>query len=288
MTKTAIVVDSTCDLGPETLEKLGVKMVPLKVIFGEESFDDAIDISADEFYAKLKTVKELPTTSQPAPLEFISTFNACADEGYDDIVCLSISSGISGTYQGAVLASASSKIPVYCVDSKSVSLGLALLVDAAVKFRDRGLNAIQIAQRLEDIVSKLRLLFIIDSLDNLVKGGRAHKAAGLASALLDIKPILMLDEEGKIVPYKKFKGRSKAFVGMGAYIREYNEKEGPLYFAPLYTQDPQDAQRIRDCMIEAGVDAVELLTGQVGPAIGTHVPEAASVAIYPQELLDKE
>lgn len=288
MSNVALVVDSTCDLGVEKLKSMNVAMVPLKVTFGEETYLDAIEISPQQFYERLDQVDYLPKTSMPSPAEFLEVFNDLSTEGYDEIVSVSISSGISGTYGGSVLAAKDVSVPVYCIDTKCVTLGLGLLVDAAAKLRDRGFSAAEIAERIEEISQKTVLLFIIDNLDNLVKGGRAHKAAGLASTLLDIKPILTLDDEGKIVPFKKFKGKGKALAGLAKYVKSQSDEHGRLNYACIYTQEREDIELLRTALSEVGVIGEELVTASNGPVIGTYVPQACGIAYYPAELLDRE
>lgn len=288
MSKIALVSDSVSDLSAAQFAEWDVEFIPHIVLFGDEMYYDQVEISADEFYARLKGIEKLPTTSCPSPQQMLDAFNASAEKGAEDVIVITISSAISGTFNVATLTSPDSPIPVHVVDSKSASLGIGLVIDAAVKLRDRGYSASEIVERLREIVSALRVYFIVDNLENLVKGGRANKAAGLASSILDIKPILTFDEDGKIVPFKKFKGRKKAFAGMTETIREYGTVHGPIYFAPIFTQDPEDHARIRSSVEASGLDAIELFSGQVGPCVGVHAPEAAAIAFYPRELLDRE
>lgn len=286
MSKVALIVDSTGDLPLSYLKDNNVCMVPLKVSFGQDTYFDAIEMTPSEFYKRLAVSEELPKTSMPSPQQFKDCFEKLADEGYEEAVSLSISSGISGTYNGSVLAAQDAPIKVHTVDTKCVTLGLGLIADAAVKLRDAGFSAEEIATKVEEIAKATELHFIIGSMDNLVKGGRAHKAAGLASSLLDIKPILTLDEEGKIVPFKRFKGQAKALSGLASYVKKQNDLLGPLNYTLIYTDDISDIDDLRNALAKKGIEGSEILCGSNGPVIGTYVPDACGIAFYPQSVLD--
>lgn len=283
MPKVGLVVDSTCDMSAEELASLGVELVSLKVSFGDETFLDAREITPSQFFERLATAPELPKTSQPSPQQFSEAFDRLIEQGCESIVSLSLSSAISGTYQTSVMVAREYDVPVYCIDTRNVTQGLALIVEAAVKLRDQGLNGEQLAQRITHIAKNTQLLFVIYSMDNLVKGGRAGRAAGLAASLLDIKPILTMDSEGVITPFKKCKGKKRAVIELAKYVAKTSQEKGPLNYAVIYTNDEEDVEVVRQALAHAGVEGTEVRTGSNGAVIGTYVPEACGIAFYPQE-----
>ncbi len=206
MPRVGIVTDSTCDLGPEALAALDVRMVPLTVHIGDRHFADWIDLRPAEFYPMLAAAQDLPTTSQPSPADFTAAYQDLAAQGCTDIVVVTLSSALSGTFESAGLAAASSPVPVRIVDGKSASQGTGLIAMAAAEARDSGMDAAAVEARALEVARSTRLFFLLDTLDYLVKGGRAGKATGLAASLLNIKPVLEVNADGIIEPFKKVRG----------------------------------------------------------------------------------
>lgn len=283
MPKVGLVVDSTCDMSAEEIKKLNVELASLRVTFGDETFLDAIEITPQEFYKRLQAADELPKTSQPAPQQFSECFDRLIAQGCDSIVSLSLSSAISGTYQTSTIVAKEYDIPIYCIDTRNVTQGLATILLAACELRDQGLSGQEIAEKISLIAKQTQLLFVIYSMDNLVKGGRAGRSAGLAASLLDIKPILTMGEDGVITPFKKCKGKKRAVAELAKYVASCSKKLGPLNYTLISTIDPDDIDMLRVAFAEAGVVGKEIHTGTNGAVIGTYVPEACGVAFYPQK-----
>lgn len=282
MPHVGLVTDSTCDLGPELLRTLDVRMVPLKVLFGDESFRDWVDLLPTAFYEKLTTSFILPKTSQPSPADFLEIYRSLADEGCDSIVSIHLTSALSGTISSALMAAEDSPIPVDVVDTKKVSHALGLVVKAAVESREQGLDAAAIAARARDVAESVRLLFVLDTLDYLVKGGRAGKAQGLAATMLNIKPVLQMNEEGVIEPFRKVKGRKRALAETAAAVAEYAEAAGPLRVGVLHACLPDSGAELADAILATGADVVFDEPVSIGAVIGTYAgPGAIGVAFYP-------
>jgi len=202
-----LVTDSTADLDPEVASALGVQVVPLYVNFGKDSLRDRIDITRDEFYRRLAEGDELPTTSQ-APAAAYAELFARASAGGSEIVCVSISSKLSGTINAAVAAAA--QFPgatIRIVDSRTVSGGLQLLVSAALELAKSGCGADEIAGRLEDLRAGQALFAAIPDLSHAVRTGRISKATAMLGGIMKILPIIGLDDEGKVVE----RGRVRTF-----------------------------------------------------------------------------
>ena len=283
MPKVGLVVDSTCDMSAEEIRNLNVELAPLRVTFGDETFLDTVEITPQEFYRRLSVADELPKTSQPAPKQFSECFDRLVAQGCDSIVSLSLSSAISGTYQTSTIVAKEYDIPIYCIDTRNVTQGLATILLAACDLREKGCTGEEIADQIKKIARQTQLLFVIYSMDNLVKGGRAGRSAGLAASLLDIKPILTMGEDGVITPFKKCKGKKRAVAELAKYVASCSGEMGPLNYTLINTTEPDDIDMLREAFAEAGVVGQEIHTGSNGAVIGTYVPEACGVAFYPQE-----
>lgn len=206
MNKVAIITDSTCDLSKEIIESRNIKVLPLYVRFGEDTYRDGIDITTDRLYELVEQKNEIPKTSAVSPGDFIEAFEPLIKDGYD-IIYTGIGSSLSGTFQSAHIASL--EFPenrIYLVDSKNLSTGIGLLVLKACDLRDQGLSASDIKDRLLEIVPKVRSQFAIKTLDYLHKGGRASGTAKLLGTMLRIKPIIQV-RDGQMDVYTKTMGK---------------------------------------------------------------------------------
>lgn len=282
MSRIGIVTDSTCDLGPDALKALDVRMVPLKVMFGEESYLDWIDFTPAEFYERLAASPVLSKTSQPSPADFLEVYRSLADEGCDRIISIHLSGPLSGTISSATMAADDSPVPVDVIDTHKVSQAVGLLVRLAAELRDQGVSADELRDRMLATVPRTRLFFVLDTLDYLVKGGRAGRAQGLAGSLLGIKPILTVGEDGIIAPFKKAKGRKKAFAEMAAHIAADSAENGRMRLRFLHAIDPEGAELLRREIEAAGADVEIDGVGEVGSVIGTYTgPGAVGCGYYP-------
>jgi len=281
MPRIAIVTDSTCDLGPAALKARDVTMVPLKVHFGDETFLDWIDLTPAEFYPRLREAAQLPTTSQPTPGEFAEVYKRLAAEGAEGIVSIHLSAKLSGTFESATMAAANSPVPVRVVDSTFVAGAISLIIDAAVAVRDAGGSLDEVEKAALDTAAKTELFFVLDTLDYLVKGGRAGKTQGMAASLLNIKPVLQVTG-GVIEPFKKSKGTNKAIREMAEHVAERSKKLGPLKIVVINAVAVNLADELANAIRSAGTDIAELSYDQIGAVIGAHVgPRALGVAYAP-------
>lgn len=280
MSKVGIVVDSTCDVSPAQLAERDIRHVPLIVRFGNEEFRDAIDLTPDAFYAKLAAASELPKTSQPTPADFAATYRDLADQGYDEIVVLTLSEPLSGTHQSADIAAKDAPIPVHLVNTKNVSCGLGMLAYRAAELRDAGHDGAAIAEEIRRLSDLSTIFVVVGQMDNLVKGGRAGRAAGLAASLLNIKPILTIGSDGILEPVAKVRGMSKAIEQMAKLVAEKTESLGEVRWMLVYTTDESLADQARAAMAAAGVRGTEQTVGRVGPVVGTYVGEGTIAVGY--------
>ena len=282
MPKVGIVTDSTCDIAPSNLADVGVEMVPLTVHFGDEHFRDWIDLRPAEFYAKLIASPVLPTTSQPSPANFTTAYHRLAEQGVEEIVTVTLSAALSGTYESAMLAAKDAPVPVRVVDGRRASLGTGLIALAAVEARDAGLDGAAVEARAIEVARASRLFFLLDTLEYLVKGGRAGKATGLAASLLNIKPVLEVNADGIIEPFKKVRGRAQAVAALAQHVSEDARKRGRLRVALLHASIQGEAEELEAALQVAGADIEIAVRGDIGAVIGTYTgPGAVGVAYYP-------
>ncbi len=282
MSKVGIVTDSTCDLEPTELASLGVTMVPLTVHFPDANYRDWVELTPDVFYPKLAASPQLPTTSQPSPADFASAYQDLAGSGVDDIVVITLSSALSGTFESAMLAAKDAPVKVRVVDGKRASQATALIVKAAVDARDAGLDGAAVEARALEVAKATRLFFLLDTLDNLVKGGRAGKATGLAASLLNIKPVLEVNADGIIEPFKKVRGRSQAVAALAEHVAKDSRENGRMRLAILHAAIAEEAEELEAALREAGADIEIDSHGVIGAVIGVYTgPGAVGVAYYP-------
>ncbi|MHB8049844.1 MAG: DegV family protein [Coriobacteriia bacterium] len=278
MARIGIVTDSTSDLGPARAVELDVVMVPLKVTFGDETFRDWIDVEPARFYEMLASARELPKTSQPSPADFAAEYRRLAEAGCDGIVSVHLSAAVSGTFESAMLAVSMVDIPVRVVDTGSTSVGLVLPLLAAVAARDAGGDIDRVESAARDAAASTRTLFALDTLEYLVKGGRAGRAQGLAASLLSIKPVLTFDADGVIAAYKKVKGTKKAIQEIADAVAEAAQG-GSVKVGVLHGESPELAAELIAAIDATGATYELVTTNTVGAVIGTYAgPRAIGAA----------
>ena len=274
-----IVLDSTSDLVPELLGKF--EIVPLTVNFGEEEFIDGVTITREEFYAKLIESDVIPTTSQATPEAFERVFKKLAENG-DEVLCITVASKLSGTYQSACIAAEEFPGKVRVIDSKSVAIGSAILAEFALSLLEKGVSAEEIEKELIEKREDIIIVALIDTLEYLKKGGRLSKTAAFAGSLLNIKPVVSV-EDGKINVLGKARGSKQ---GNNFLIKEIEKAGGVDFSMPLllgYTgHDPYMLEKYKEDSRFIWEGKVENLRETcIGSVIGTHVgPGAIAVAFF--------
>ena len=274
-----IITDSGCDMLPPYAPNLTV--LPLTITFGEESFLDGVELDHHRFYEKLIEGEELPTTSQIAPAAFEEAFQRAVDAG-EAVVCVTLSSKLSGTYQSARIAAEGFAGQVWVVDSENVTIGQRLLVERAVELAGQGLDAAQLSARLDQEKKDIRLVALLDTLEYLKRGGRISPSIAMVGGLLSIKPVVAV-ENGEVVLLGKARGSKN---GNNLLIQLIQKTSGVDFGRPYrlgYTglSDSLLQKYIADSatLWEGHVD--QLPTGTVGGTIGTHVgPGAVAVAFF--------
>ena len=272
-----IIVDSTADLTPQVRERVAV--VPLTVHFGEEEFVDGLDITGLQFYEKLETSRNLPTTSQASPYAFSAAFGQAVADG-DEVVAIVVSSRLSGTYQSALIAAEDYPGKVHVVDSRNIALGLAVLTEYALRLVDEGRSAAEIAAVLERKREKVRLMAVVDTLEYLQRGGRLSKTAAVAGGLLSIKPVIGI-VDGEIKVLAKGRGNKQANSLMNQEITKAGvDAAMPAMLGYTGTDDGLLRKYREDC---TGLWNVQVPESIVCGVVGTHAgPGAVAVAFFEQ------
>ena len=216
-----IVVDSSADLTLQARRRTIV--VPLTVRFGEEEYVDGVNITSEEFYQKLAVAKDLPSTSQASPYAFSAAFGQAVADG-DDVVAIVVSSGLSGTYQSALIAAEDYPGRVFVVDSQTIAIGTAILAEYALQLTDAGHSAAQIAAMVQQAREKVHLIAVVDTLEYLQRGGRLSKTAAVAGGLLSIKPVIAV-ADGVIKVIAKGRGNKQANHLMDQEVAKYGVDE---------------------------------------------------------------
>jgi len=277
--KVAIVTDSTADLPLSYYEGHEVFMVPLVVRFGEESHKDWIEMPPSRFYQRLRSSSILPKTSQPSVADFAETYRKLASQ-HEHIVSVHLSSKLSGTVQSAEIASQEVDVPVTIVDTKLASLGTGMVLDALVEARDGGADGKEIADLAWDISGRVKILFTVGTLKYLEMGGRIGKAQALVGSLLNIKPLLTL-QDGIVIPYKKIKGTRRVYEEMVAFLKQNIGGGGLLHLGLAHADYPAAIVRLKKMIEEAGIKPSILIESEVGAVIGTYTgPDSFAIMFH--------
>ena len=259
---TAIVTDSTTSLSPEVLERPDVRIVPLTFHFGEEeSFRDKVDMTNEEFYDRLRDADVFPTTSQPPAGAFVEAYESLSD--YDDVLVLTLSRKLSGTYDSARQAAEMAERPVQVLDTRSAEMGSGLILLEALKVLDEGGEFKDVRRAAEGAIGRCDLYFAVGTLEYLAKSGRIGRAQRLVGTALDIRPVLKL-VDGEVVPHKRTRGRKRQMNAVVEETASAAQAGRPLYFGHIGTPDPLEelAQRL-------GVEAKPV--AEIGGVVGSHV-----------------
>jgi DegV family protein with EDD domain len=266
-----VVTDSTSDVPEAWRERYGIEVVPLRVLFGEESFRDGVDLTAGEFFDRLRRADRLPTTSAPSPGDFAAVYERLSHE-CDGAVSIHISGELSGTVEAARVGARSVEgFPVRVVDSRCLTIPVAFLCRVAAEAP----SLEDAVRRAEERVPRQRILALLDTLRYLEMGGRIGRARALLGTMLDLKPILgMVD--GRVAPLDRVRTRRKAIPRLLELLRGDLPVER---LAVMHAQAPEDAERIR-AELAAQVPDVEVEVGEIGPVLGTHVGPGAVGLTY--------
>lgn len=274
-----IFTDSAADLDPQEFDLLGVELIPLSINVGGRVYAADRKFNKTDYFRLLAESTVFPTTSQPAPGDFEAVFAEAKEKG-DEILFISISSALSGTHQcAAIVRELGAYDNVYLVDSLSATLGQKLLVLEAVKLRNAGKSASDIAEALTALRSRIRVFAGVDTLEYLQKGGRLSKAAASVGSLARVKPVLTVSPEGTIHVAAKALGKGKAMATIVSLV----EKDPPAEDYPLlgvYSGSDENLQELLARAEKAGIHVPPEQQFSIGPVIGTHTGPGVYGLIY--------
>lgn len=267
-----IVTDSTADIPKSLQVELNITVVPLKVHFGEDTFEDGVDLNSGQFYQKLKDTEIIPTTSQPTPHQFEVEYRRIAEENENcEIFSIHLSSKLSGTFQSAHIASQTlgDEVSVTVIDTKRASYAIGMIVVEIAKLAKSGATKEQCLQRLDELMKDTTVFFMVDTLEYLEKNGRIGKASAVLGSLLKIKPILSLNEEGEVFPFDKARGQKKAIVKI---VEEFQKRFGEdlVHVGISHANVREEAEQIMERMKD-NFNVKDTVITDIGPVIGTHV-----------------
>ena len=273
-----IVTDSSVDLSPKLAEELGITVVPLYVRFGNEVYRDQIDISADEFYQRLQHDPVHPSTTQPTPQDFVNAYEKMAPKA-DGIVSIHISAKLSGTCNSALqgkkmIEEGGAVCPIEVIDSETLTMGLGIITMAAAKVANAGGNVQEVVDKVKEMIPRIHLLFILDTLKYLALGGRIGKAKALLGSVLNVKPILAI-KDGEVVPAGQVRSRSKGIDRLVDFVQSAASIQD---LAIIYNTTPDEAQTLAE-RIAPMFAKEKIMIARLGPLLGVHAgPGAVAIA----------
>lgn len=267
MKNIALVTDSTADLTDEIKKEYNIHVVPLKVRFKDKEYFDH-EISSEEFYQRLENETHLPVTSQPSPEDFSSMYRRLLRD-YDEIISIHISSGLSGTLNAANLAKKDLNGKIHIVDSKTISLGIGLLVTEAARNISEGFSALQIVEGLSKVRKNIETLFTLNTLEYLQKGGRIGKVQGIVGSLLNIKPVVRVGDDGIYHTYKKARSQERALNSIVQAFKDLARGRKHIRLAVAHGAAHQAGIYLKEALENALQLKASIFT-QVGPVIGVH------------------
>ncbi|MDX9807243.1 MAG: DegV family protein [Acholeplasma sp.] len=279
MNKVIIMTDSTCDLTKSLIESRGIHVAPLYVNFGDLSYRDGVDLTTEELYAKVDELGFLPKSAAVSPGDFVNEFTPFIEQGYD-IVCITIGSKLSGTYQSALIAKDMvDESRIHVVDSNNLSSGVGLVVLKGCDLRDQGLSALDIKKQLDEITPRVRSQFAIQTMDYLYKGGRCSALSAFLGGVLAIKPIIQVND-GKLDVYKKAIGKmTRALDYMLEDYAALYDKIDPDYVMITHSLADKSAVYMKEKVAEIGMPK-NLYETFAGCVISTHCGKGTIGILY--------
>ena len=287
-----IITDSASDVTQKEAAGWGISVLPLTVRFGEEEYADGVTIDYDTFYNRLIETDVVPKTSQVSPFTYEKTFRSALEEG-DDIVCITISSKLSGCWQSACIAAdefPDEKDRIHIIDSMQVCVPQFIIVKRAVQLRDQGMDACRIAEEVEKLKERVRVIALFDTLEYLKLGGRINAATAIAGNLLSIKPVLTV-REGEVVVMGKARGSKNGNNMLMQFVKDHGGIDFSMPFGISWTgiSDVMVRKYIEDssALYEGSPD--DLPVKRIGPAIGVYAgPGAFAFAFFPKDESERQ
>jgi DegV family protein with EDD domain len=276
-----IITDSTCDIPNSLLQQYRIGVVPTAVIWGEQQYRDRIDMQPDEFYRRLASSRQHPTTSTSTLADYQKAYQEAIWQGADELVVLTVSSPLSAVHQMAVQAAQLEKVPVTVIDSKGATMSLGWQVLAAARARDAGADAQEILHCADEVRSQVMLQVYMDTLEYLERGGRIGKAVKWVGVALHVRPVICINHQsGLVEPVGLARTRKAGVDTIFNKFTGFLQGKTNLHIAVLHGNAPDDAQVLAE-RVCAELNPVELIVGITGPVLGVHTgPGALALCGY--------
>ena len=272
-----IAVDSSSDYTQEDIREKNLCLIPITITLGNENYIEGVNLDRNDFYRLLEKSSKFPHTSQPSPQAFLELFQSAKDNG-DSVICILLSSNLSGTCQSAHLAKSMVDYEnIYIIDSLSATFTIKIMADYACRLVSEGLSAQEITAKIEELKSRVKVIAALDTLEYLYKGGRLSRASAAIGTMANVKPIITLTEEGGIGVLGKALGKGKAMAGILNRFKEMGRDENfPLY--AIYSYGVENCEKLEHKLSENGFSPDSRL--QIGPTIGTHIGPGAYGIVF--------
>ncbi len=281
---TALITDSTCDIPQTMIDEYGITVIPQFVVWGDEILRDRIDLTPEDFYKRLEQDKVWPTSTQPSPADFEKVYREAIANGAKEIVVLTVSSSMSGTFQLAEQVGKQMDVPVHVIDSKGPTLSLGWQVLAAARVRELGGDAAKMIHAAARVREKLVQIVCLDTLEYLHRGGRIGNATRFVGSLLNIKPLVQINHTtGEVESCGQARTRKKSIETLVSRFFEQLSPEKPKRVAVLHGNALPEAQALAE-RIRKEYNPLELLVNITGPVLGIHTgPRALALCGYTEE-----
>ncbi len=267
--KTALLVDSGIDVPPSIIKEYGIYSLPLKIIYKDREYSDGVDIQAEEVYSNLSV--EIPKTSLPGAAEAISILDRIKSDGYENVLAVTLSSGLSGTYNMiSLVAKDYEGLDVQVVDTKNIGIAGGMVAIRAAEYISEGMDFETLVKTVNEDVPDSKIFFCISTLEYLQKGGRIGLVSSMLGTALNLKPIISCNEEGIYYNVAKISGRKRSLDKMIDIATEYASK-GKLYnLAVMHGGAAEDAEKVKEKLLSKLSKYKNVFEGQISPALGVH------------------
>lgn len=278
-----IITDSASDFEKDEILQRGIEVVPMSIDFGGKTYTDGQNLTKKNFYKQLCEGKHFPKTSQPSPTDFLNKFTTIKENG-DEAVVICLSGALSGTYQSAIIAKDMADYDnIYIVDSNSATAAMRIMVDEALRLANLNFSAKEIAQAIDNLKDRIKIIAALDTLEYLYKGGRLTKTQASLGTIANLKPIVTVNNEGKVAVVNKALGKKKAAIYLtNAMKKAIIDSNYPVY--PVFTYDEKNCTGLIEMIAAQRSDIKFSDPVEIGPTIGTHVGTGAYGIVYVEKV----
>ena len=267
--KTALLVDSGIDVPPSIIKEYGIYSLPLKIIYKDREYSDGVDIQAEEVYSNLSV--EIPKTSLPGAAEAISILDRIKSDGYQNVLAVTLSSGLSGTYNMiSLVAKDYEGLDVQVVDTKNIGIAGGMVAIRAAEYISEGMDFETLVKTVNEDVPDSKIFFCIPTLEYLQKGGRIGLVSSMLGTALNLKPIISCNEEGIYYNVAKISGRKRSLDKMIDIATEYASKVKLYNLAVVHGGAAEDAEKVKEKLLSKLSKYKNVFEGQISPALGVH------------------